>query len=79
MALLLRKYSQEQIKDTISIINVGMPNNLYKDGSPMGNPEKITLGDENVLLTSASLSNVSNFSPEKAGEHPYLIKLILMI
>lgn len=61
-------------QNTISIINVGQPNALYKDGRPMGNPEKITMGDGNVLLTSASLPNVDKFLPEKIGKHASLIK-----
>ena len=62
---------------TIDNIIVGVPNNLYKDGAPMGTPQTVTSGDASgdgtVLISSATLGSVLTDSSLQ-GEHSGLIK-----
>jgi pimeloyl-ACP methyl ester carboxylesterase len=61
-------------KKTIEIIDVGKPNNLYKDGVPKGgptNPTKTEEGDGTVLKNSAIISGMDYV--QKEGKHSELI------
>ncbi|MBI4682211.1 MAG: DUF1566 domain-containing protein, partial [Nitrospirae bacterium] len=58
--------------NTIYLINVGQPNALYVDGTPIGRPDFVTSGDGTVLTSSADLS-VATLAPQQPGKHAYLI------
>ncbi|MCX5885280.1 MAG: DUF1566 domain-containing protein [Proteobacteria bacterium] len=59
-------------KNTIEVIDVGKPNNLYKDGVPKGDPTKTGEGDGTVLKNSAIISGMDSVD-EKEGKHSELI------
>ncbi|MEK6777346.1 MAG: DUF1566 domain-containing protein [bacterium] len=64
---------------TIKLIFVGLPNDLYLDGFPLGDPQKDTTGDgDGTVLTSLSAkldeASVPIITHQKTGEHDFLIQ-----
>lgn len=60
--------------DTISVITVGKPNDLYVDGVPEKD-YNISSGDGTVLTTSIHLRNVADFTPSRESKHSELINV----
>jgi pimeloyl-ACP methyl ester carboxylesterase len=57
---------------TISVINVGKSNELYKGGVPMGKPTRPKEGDGTVLESSVALPGVTSSEPAE-GSHARLV------